>query len=216
MDCPVLYNTEVKSVEDGPDTATTNCADLIIKSRYIVAADGAHSSIRKKLGIKFQGEKPNMRWAVLDSFLKTDFRRILLAGDAAHVHSVNGGQGLNTGISDAFALAWRLNMACKVMIPGILRSYDQERRTTAQGVVDVAAKLVRSTMRTAEEYVNIVEKSAANITGEGFKIATEKEVVITTRFDLGQRGEVAIVVRPDLYVGYAGVDANDYFKGIFA
>jgi phenol 2-monooxygenase len=251
IDCPVLYNIEVKSVEDGPDTVTTNCADLIIKSKYIVAADGAHSSIRKKLGIKFQGEKPNMRWAVLDSFLKTDFpvcneiisfekggqarvawiprergmsrfyvlldgevtqakaeesirahmapycvefertewfstfdvqervaetfvskdhSRILLAGDAAHVHSVNGGQGLNTGISDAFALAWRLNMACKTMIPGILRSYDQERRTTAQGVVDVAAKLVRSTMRTAEEYVNIVEKSAANITGTSFKI----------------------------------------------
>jgi 2-polyprenyl-6-methoxyphenol hydroxylase-like FAD-dependent oxidoreductase len=73
IDCPVLYNIEVKSVEDGPDTVTTNCADLIIKSKYIVAADGAHSSIRKKLGIKFRGEKPNMRWAVLDSFLKTDF-----------------------------------------------------------------------------------------------------------------------------------------------
>lgn len=51
--------------------------------------------------------------------------------------------------------------------------------------------------------------------GEGFKVTTDKEDVLTTRFNLGQRGEEAIIIRPDLYVGYAGVDANDYFKGIF-
>lgn len=73
LDCPVLYNTEVKRVEDGLNIATTHCVNLVLKSRYIVAADGAHSSTRKKLGIQFQGDKPNMRWAVLDSFLKTNF-----------------------------------------------------------------------------------------------------------------------------------------------
>jgi hypothetical protein len=67
----------------------------------------------------------------------------------------------------------------------------------------------------ASPYV-VIWKTSRDSLGEGFKIVTEREVVITTRFDLGQRGEVTIVVRPDLYVGYAGVDANDYFKGIFA
>lgn len=100
-----------------------------------------------------------------ETFLSKEHQRVVLAGDAAHVHSVNGGQGLNTGISDAFALAWRLKMACDGFGSGVLKSYDEERRTTAQGVVDVAAKLVRSTMRTSEEYVKIVERSAANITG---------------------------------------------------
>jgi 2-polyprenyl-6-methoxyphenol hydroxylase-like FAD-dependent oxidoreductase len=102
---------------------------------------------------------------VAEAFISKEHGRVLLAGDAAHVHSVNGGQGLNTGISDAFALAWRLKMACDSPSSRALKSYDEERRTTAQGVVDVAAKLVRSTMRTSEEYVKIVERSAANITG---------------------------------------------------
>jgi phenol 2-monooxygenase (NADPH) len=102
---------------------------------------------------------------VAQTFISRDHGRVVLAGDSAHVHSVNGGQGLNTGISDAFALAWRLNMGCKTANPAFLNSYDEERRTVAQGVVDVAGKLVRSTLRTAEEYVKIVERSAANITG---------------------------------------------------
>jgi len=88
------------------------------------------------------------------------------------VHSVNGGQGLNTGISDAFALAWRLNIAVKIENSVFLESYDEERRTIAQGVVDTAAKLVRSTMRTAEEYVGVIEKHAGNITGT-YKISQQ-------------------------------------------
>lgn len=36
----------------------------------------------------------------------------MLAGDAARIHSVSGGQGFNTGIADAFGLVWRLQLAC--------------------------------------------------------------------------------------------------------
>ncbi|KAH7108956.1 FAD binding domain-containing protein [Dactylonectria macrodidyma] len=51
---------------------------------------------------------------IASSFIsKEGSGRILLAGDAAHVHSVNGGQGLNTGIADAFGLALRLAMALR-------------------------------------------------------------------------------------------------------
>lgn len=100
-----------------------------------------------------------------------------LAGDAAHVHSVNGGQGLNTGIADAFALAWRLAYIVAAsndrlsLAPGagakLMRSYDTERRAVAQGVIDVASRLVRDTMRTAKEYVETIEKNASYITGMG-------------------------------------------------
>lgn len=98
--------------------------------------------------------------------------RIILAGDAAHVHSVNGGQGLNTGIADSFALSWRLAQAITndKLSPDaadkLIRSYDIERRTVAQGVIDVAAKLVRDTVRTAKEYVSTIEKNAGYITGK--------------------------------------------------
>ena len=89
---------------------------------------------------------------------------IVLAGDAAHVHAVNGGQGLNTGLADAFALAWRLNLALRGF-PEVLESYETERRTSAVGIIDVAAKLVRSTVKTATEYVDLIERNAAYITG---------------------------------------------------
>ncbi|KAK2624568.1 hypothetical protein QTJ16_005761 [Diplocarpon rosae] len=249
LDLPVKYGTTVKRIEDGRDRATVTCDNLIVEAKYVVGADGAHSFTRNQLGINFVGIKANMRWAVLDTFLQTDFpvcpeiisfekdgqsrvawiprerglarfyvlldggditqerteqsikehlapysvefaktewfsqfdvqervaetfiseahQRILLAGDAAHVHSVNGGQGLNTGISDAFALSWRLNLAVRGVSPQALQSYDAERRVVAEGVVNVAAKLVRSTLRTADEYVKIVELSSANITGMG-------------------------------------------------
>lgn len=81
---------------------------------------------------------------------------------------MNGGQGLNTGIADAFALIWRLALAIKQPQPhqALLQSYDAERRKVAEGVIDVAAKLVRSTTRTAEEYVKIIETNAGYITGK--------------------------------------------------
>lgn len=97
--------------------------------------------------------------------------RILLGGDAAHVHAVNGGQGLNTGIADALALAWRLSAAVKSDSEGtefastLIRSYDTERRTVAQDVINVAARLVRETMSTAKQYVGTIERSAGYITG---------------------------------------------------
>lgn len=98
--------------------------------------------------------------------------RILLAGDAAHVHSVNGGQGLNTGIADAFALAWRIAFTLRYpKATKLLTSYDSERRGVAQGVIDVAAKLVRSTIKTAKEYVGIIEKNAGYITGKNNHLA---------------------------------------------
>lgn len=97
--------------------------------------------------------------------------RIILAGDAAHVHSVNGGQGLNTGVSDAFALSWRLSALARPsnLTPeardDILRSYDIERRSTAAQVIGVAAALVRDTIHTAKKYVSTIERNAGFITG---------------------------------------------------
>lgn len=104
---------------------------------------------------------------VASTFISKDGHgRILLAGDAAHVHAVNGGQGLNTGIADAFNLIWRVAFAVKGLGGStLLASYDEERRATATGVIDVAAKLVRMTVKTALEYVDIIEKNAAYITG---------------------------------------------------
>jgi 2-polyprenyl-6-methoxyphenol hydroxylase-like FAD-dependent oxidoreductase len=73
------------------------------------------------------------------SRLAASFRkgRILLAGDAAHVHFPVGGQGLSTGVLDAVNLGWKLALAVRGRAgAGLLDTYDQERRPAAQRVID--------------------------------------------------------------------------------
>jgi len=61
--------------------------------------------------------------------------RVFLAGDAAHVHSAAGGQGLNTGVQDAYNLAWKLAAVLAVAPDTLLDTYQAERLPVAQGVL---------------------------------------------------------------------------------
>jgi 2-polyprenyl-6-methoxyphenol hydroxylase-like FAD-dependent oxidoreductase len=66
--------------------------------------------------------------------------RVLLAGDAAHVHSPVGGQGLNTGVQDAVNLGWKLGQVVKGISPeSLLDTYHGERHP-------VGVRLLRNTM----------------------------------------------------------------------
>ncbi|WP_433169300.1 rifampin monooxygenase [Kribbella sp. CA-247076] len=63
--------------------------------------------------------------------------RVLLAGDAAHIHPPLGGQGLSLGIQDAFNLGWKLAAEITGWAPeGLLDSYEVERRPVAADVLD--------------------------------------------------------------------------------
>ena len=67
-------------------------------------------------------------------------RRVLLAGDAAHVHPPMGGQGLNIGVQDAVNLGWKLAQVVKQTSPEtLLDTYHAERHP-------VAARVLRNTM----------------------------------------------------------------------
>jgi hypothetical protein len=67
-------------------------------------------------------------------------RRVLLAGDAAHVHAPDGGQGLNTGVQDAVNLGWKLAQVVDRTSPeSLLDTYHAERHP-------VAARVLRNTM----------------------------------------------------------------------
>jgi 2-polyprenyl-6-methoxyphenol hydroxylase-like FAD-dependent oxidoreductase len=67
-------------------------------------------------------------------------RRVLLAGDAAHVHAPDGGQGLNTGVQDAVNLGWKLAQVVNRTSPeSLLDTYHAERHP-------VAARVLRNTM----------------------------------------------------------------------
>eukprot|EP01054_Gregarina_sp_Poly1_P001176 Gregarina_sp_Poly_1__1175@NODE_1289_length_4488_cov_179_632888_g456_i1_p1_GENE_NODE_1289_length_4488_cov_179_632888_g456_i1NODE_1289_length_4488_cov_179_632888_g456_i1_p1_ORF_typecomplete_len617_score34_33FAD_binding_3/PF01494_19/2_3e52Thi4/PF01946_17/1_3e08SE/PF08491_10/7_7e07DAO/PF01266_24/2_1e05Lycopene_cycl/PF05834_12/7_9e05GMC_oxred_N/PF00732_19/0_0016HI0933_like/PF03486_14/0_0053Pyr_redox_2/PF07992_14/0_0091FAD_binding_2/PF00890_24/0_032Glu_dehyd_C/PF16912_5/0_098FAD_oxidored/PF12831_7/0_1 len=80
------------------------------------------------------------RSAVADTFLGLKYR-VLLAGDAAHIHSPVGAQGMNLGMQDAFNLSWKIRLCLQhprvISVDRILDSYERERRPVAQSVIDL-------------------------------------------------------------------------------
>ncbi|MCS7480501.1 rifampin monooxygenase [Umezawaea endophytica] len=121
--------------------------------RFVVPADGVAEDrttpptldevgqrLRAVAGTDFGAHSP--RW--LSRFgdatrLAERYRagRVLLAGDAAHVHPPTGGQGLNLGIQDAVNLGWKLAAQVRGWAPeGLLDSYGAERRPVASAVLD--------------------------------------------------------------------------------
>ncbi len=92
--------------------------------------------------------------------------RVFVAGDAAHIHPPTGAQGMNTGIQDAHNLAWKLALALAGhAAPGLLESYDAERRPVGEEVVG-------RTVRSAREGIS------ADSTDIGYVIRREAQLLI--------------------------------------
>lgn len=70
--------------------------------------------------------------------------RVLLAGDAAHVHSPAGAQGMNTGMQDAYNLGWKLAAVLAGADEGLVDTYQEERLPVARGVLDLSSELTQS------------------------------------------------------------------------
>lgn len=68
--------------------------------------------------------------------------RVLLIGDAAHIHPPTGGQGLNTSVQDAYNLGWKLAATLAGAPDGLLDTYEQERRPIAAGMLGLATGLL--------------------------------------------------------------------------
>jgi len=69
--------------------------------------------------------------------------RVFLAGDAAHVHTPAGGQGMNTGIQDAYNLGWKLAAVLDGAHFFLLDTYEEERLPVAANVLGLSEKLYR-------------------------------------------------------------------------
>ncbi|MZE81834.1 FAD-binding protein, partial [Streptomyces sp. SID5475] len=73
--------------------------------------------------------------------------RVLLAGDAAHVHSPAGGQGMNTGLQDAANLGWKLTAVLRDGAPGsLLDTYHEERHPVGRMVLRSSGAILRLAM----------------------------------------------------------------------
>jgi 2-polyprenyl-6-methoxyphenol hydroxylase-like FAD-dependent oxidoreductase len=82
--------------------------------------------------------------------LVDDYRhgRVLLAGDAAHIHSPLGGQGMNTGMGDAENLAWKLALVVSGRAhAGLLDTYTAERRPIAKDVLETTSGVTEVVVR---------------------------------------------------------------------
>ena len=108
------------------------------------------------------GSRFRIHHRVADTFRRG---RILLAGDAAHVHSPAGGQGMNLGIQDAMALADAITIAMQGDSDSELDAYSAGRRPIAQEVLATTGRLTRlSTMPRAVRPVrNVVMQMAAQL-----------------------------------------------------
>ncbi|WP_086828589.1 FAD-dependent monooxygenase [Allokutzneria sp. NRRL B-24872] len=76
--------------------------------------------------------------------------RVLLAGDAAHVHPPTGGQGLNTGVQDAYNLGWKLAAVLNGSPEALLDTYEEERLPVAADVLGLSTDLLGKNVRQEE------------------------------------------------------------------
>ena len=117
--------------------------------------------------------------------------RLMLAGDAAHLMPVWQGQGYNSGIRDAFNLGWKLAAVANGQAgPGLLDSYDAERRKHARAMIDLSTMVGRVISPTNRRVAGLRDKviRAASI------VPTMKSYVLEMRFKPMPRYDTGAVV----------------------
>jgi 2-polyprenyl-6-methoxyphenol hydroxylase-like FAD-dependent oxidoreductase len=225
----IEQGTELTGLSDGPAGVTARIRDATgqraITAGYLAGCDGAHSRVRRELGLPFHGHPYPQDWLLADVrldwarpddevhvFFRADgvplicfpmrqhtwrlvlpfagdrapgapdlgeiqrlvdqrapervtasdptwlasfnchrrstdvYRRghVLLAGDAVHIHTPAGGQGMNTGITDAHNLGWKLALVAAGRAPEqLLDTYGREREPVAAQVLGLTHTLVR-------------------------------------------------------------------------
>ncbi|KAK9761395.1 hypothetical protein K7432_013744 [Basidiobolus ranarum] len=243
-----------------------------IEIKYLIGCDGAHSTVRKKLGAQFEGLSIKNKWYFMDveidtdlpschdfnmiwngpnslllipmgentyqvfvdsestdvldvnlteeAYIKlakdlispfkfdvkkviwfTDFQvnerkvkdygqgRIFLCGDAAHIHSPAGGQGMNTGIQDGYNLAWKLGVIehHHGRRSTLISSYTEERGPIASGVLNASGALLRTFLSNVS-FLSSIRSQLVYVVGSipfAREIATQKLVGFTTEYPSG-------------------------------
>ena len=157
---------------------------------------------------------------VADRFRKG---RAFLAGDAAHIHSPAGGQGMNTGIGDAVNLAWKLAAVAQRRAPaGLLDSYEPERIGFARRLVattDRAFTLASSTGGLARRIrTQLAPRLLPSLTGldfvRRFAFRTVSQTVVNYRHGPLARGAAGAVWGGDRLPWVRRADGGDNFTAL--
>ncbi|MFE2373655.1 FAD-dependent monooxygenase [Streptomyces sp. NPDC059398] len=167
-------------------------ADGLALDRTPPTLDEFRQRLRAVAGTDFGVHSP--RW--LSRFgdatrLAERFRagRVLLAGDAAHIHPPTGGQGLNLGIQDAFNLGWKLAATVNGWAPdGLLDSYQAERRPVAADVLDNTRAQME--LMSTEPGARAVRRLVSELMDfdDVNRLLTEKLIATAIRYDFSEGG----------------------------
>ncbi|GAA3166081.1 MULTISPECIES: FAD-dependent monooxygenase [Streptomyces] len=127
-----LFQAFVMSLDETPDPSEEGARAALARHTHLVP-----EQIREVLWTSVY--RP--RAARADAFRAG---RVFLAGDAAHIHSPAGGQGLNTGVQDAYNLGWKLGQVIRHGAPDtLLDTYEAERLPIADHILDTSTRLHR-------------------------------------------------------------------------
>jgi 2-polyprenyl-6-methoxyphenol hydroxylase-like FAD-dependent oxidoreductase len=171
--------------------------------------------------------RPSVR--MVDRYRKD---RIFLAGDAAHVHPPAGGQGLNTGIQDAYNLGWKLASVLRGAPESLLDTYEAERLPVAAAVLGLSKHLhtTRSLKRgEATNQLALHYRSSTLSSGRplgplhpGDRMPDMRLADGTRLFEHLQGGHATevttreglrILIRPDGYIASIGAEPTPVYMG---
>lgn len=110
------------------------------------SAEGLTALIAQRTG-RTDIQVHSVAWAsayTMNARLADHYRlgRVLLVGDAAHIHPPTGGQGLNTSVQDAYNLGWKLAAVVQGAPEALLDTYEEERRPVAASVLGLSTRLL--------------------------------------------------------------------------
>ncbi|WP_030265676.1 rifampin monooxygenase [Streptomyces violens] len=156
--------------------------------------DELRQQVRKLAGTDFGAHSPRWLSRFGDATRQAErYRsgRVLLAGDAAHIHPPTGGQGLNLGIQDAFNLGWKLAAEVAGWAPeGLLDSYQRERHPVAADVLNNTRAQIE--LMSTEPGPQAVRRLIAELMDfeDVNRYLIEKITAIGVRYDFGEGHEL--------------------------
>ncbi|WP_415840626.1 FAD-dependent monooxygenase, partial [Nocardiopsis rhodophaea] len=142
--CPLAGTADFQLVAQFPEGSAV---DLSLDGVRMCVAARSHIAAEDVTEVRWASDfRP--RAALADRFREG---RVFLTGDAAHVHSPAGGQGLNTSVQDAYNLGWKLGAVLRDGAPAaLLDTYEEERRPIAADMLGLSTSIHRGQARRGE------------------------------------------------------------------